>query len=304
MTRKKPDPVEPPSFEPAPDRPKALPFGGELETLEAAVGRLGPVRVRNAGRSAFMHLRKAWVLHPVDSEMSLFRALTGVEEAASALILALKQQRYPGADRLNAQDHVHKAAIWPIIEAIIRGFVDKGVPRPQVLIKAKGRPQIRLEVDLGPLLGMDYLGVHSPDPFHVVIHSDENGPFAVHRWGTELAQVAGDEVDIEQHIRDAANLRNRILYAGEGGLPAVRFADDAILLRLAHVQWIMVATIGILQTKNHQFLVTQALETLLKTIRRFAGEDYAFPQYGPPQGPHLAFEQQADASLTARFVAP
>ena len=293
--------AESPQFEPDADRPDTLPTSAAMEMLEAAVERIGPVRVRHAGRSAFVHLRKSWTLHPIDSEMSFFRALTAVEEASTALILALKQQRYPGADRLNANDHIHKAAIWPIIEAIARGYSNKGIPLPRIAVSAKQRPRVRIDLDLGPYIGLDRsFWVHSPDPFHLVIRTDETGPFEIHRWERELAQVAGGSEDVFEHIRGAANLRNVVLYAGPQGVPSVRFEDNEILKRLEYVKWIMVATIGILQTKTIQYLVVQALETLLLTLNRFDGNFYSFPADGPPQERHLSIVQQPDGSVVTR----
>lgn len=273
---------EPPEFVPPADRPKALPIDTSLAVLIDAVERIGPARVRNSGRNAFNHLRKSWLLHPVDSEMSFFRALTGEEEAAAAVILALKQQCYPGAERLNVQDHMHKAAIWAIIEAIARGYSDKGVPLPLIQVAKVGRPRVAVSVDFGSAMGGEPLWAHSPEPFHVVIHSDENGSFEVHRWNKELTAMAGENTDISKYFRALANKRNRILYASDQGILAVRFADEEILLRLERVKWMMVATIGILQTKNLQLLVVQALEALLMAIRRFEGEGYAYPEFAPP----------------------
>lgn len=295
--------TEPLQFIPDADRPIALPSTASMEMLEAAVERIAPVRVRHAGRSAFVNLKKSWTLHPIDSEMSFFRALTAVEEASTALILALKQRRYPGADRLNANHHVHKAAVWPIIEAIARGYSSKGIPIPQISISAKQRPKIRIDIDLGPYMGLDRsFWVHSPDPFHLVIRTDETGTFEIHRWERELAQVAGGSADVIEHIRKAANLRNIVLYAGSGGVPSVRFDDVEILRRLEYVKWIMVATIGILQTKTIQFLVVQALEALLLALNRFEGDHYLFPADGPPQEGHLSIVQQPDGSVVAGVV--
>ena len=266
------------------DRSPELPEASELATLIAAVERIGPVRVRNAGRSAFNHLRKSWILHPIDSEMSYFRSLTAEEEASTALILALKQQRYPGANRLNAFDHVHKAAVWAIIEALGRGHLAKGLPIPVISVAKEGRPRITLNVDVAPLTGSDEpLWMQPVDPFHLVIHSDEKGEFEVHRWQRELAQMAGESSSIEEYIRSEANKRNVILYASDKGIPAVRFGDELILERLERVKWIMVVAIGVLQTKNLQLLVQQALEALLIAVRRFEGTGFDFPAYVDPE---------------------
>lgn len=292
---------EPQHFQPAPDRPVTLPMDPQLVVLADAVERIGPARVRNSGRSAFNHLRKSWELHPVDAEMSYFRALTAEEEAASALILALRQQRYPGAKRLDPQIHAHKAAVWVILEAIIRGYVDKKMPTPRISIAKEGRPRICLDVDIGPMLGSEEpYRVHSPDPFHTAIHSDEKGPFELHRWTKELAQIAGPDKSILKYVRELANSRNRILYASERGIPSVVFPDSLILDRLERVKWIMVVAIGILQTKTLQLLVIQALEALLISVERFEGAGFHFPQFDQ-SSTNLSIEQQPDGSFVSSF---
>jgi hypothetical protein len=77
-----------------------LPFTEAQATIEKCIEMLAG-RPRHCGRSAFRHLRKAWMLYPIDREMALFRAITAEEEAATALILAMKQRRYPGAELLD-----------------------------------------------------------------------------------------------------------------------------------------------------------------------------------------------------------
>lgn len=296
MTKRKPQPFVAP-----PDRPDTLPMGLELQTLADAVERIGPARARHSGRNAFNHLHKAWKLHPIDSEMSLFCALTAEEEAASALILALRQQRYPGAKLLDPQSHMHKGAIWPIIEAIARGHTDKGLPPPVISVSRKGRALVSVKIDIGPMIGHDGpYWAHSPDPFHFVLRSDENGPFETHRWTKELGQISGAEQSIIDHIRTEANIRNRLLYATDKGMPGVEFPDASILLRLERVKWIMIAVIGILQTKTKQLLVVQALEALLMALRKFKGEGYEFPGFeGEIQ--YLSIKQQPDGSFLSGF---
>jgi hypothetical protein len=161
------------------------------------------------------------------------------------------------------------------------------------------RPQIRIDVDIGPMIGSDVpYWAHSPDPFHMAIHSDEKGPFELHRWERELAEIAGHEVDIIEYVRDAANNRNQVLYASDKGMPSIAFPDQLILDRLERVRWIMIAVIGILQTKTLQLLVIQALEALLIAIKKFEGEGFVFPNFSEHEmsKAYLRIEQQPDGS--------
>lgn len=238
--------------------------------------------------------------------MSLFRAITAEEEAASALMLALRQQNYPGASRLNPKDHRHKSAIWPFLQAIGRGVREKGVVIPQMAISTQGEPRLELSIDISEAAGQPLWA--TPDhPFNFVMHSDEKGPFEVHRWERELLAIASDKgfSDIRSHIAAEANLRNRILYSSHEGIPAVTFADDLLRTRLDHVTWVLVVTIGIVQTPEHQLFVVQGLEALLRALEQFEGEGYSFPAHGPPtSGPYLSLVEQSDGSMKLKMVAP
>jgi hypothetical protein len=74
---------------------------------------------RAKGRSAFSaagaitHLRKAWKIREADSEMAALRSITAEEEAATALIIHLRERQYVAAQHLNYRDHRVKLALFP-----------------------------------------------------------------------------------------------------------------------------------------------------------------------------------------------
>lgn len=299
--------AKPPPFDPPADRSHELPLDPGQAVLAEAAARVKPKAIAARARSAFEHLRGAWLLHPHDSEMSLFRAITAEEEAATALILALRQQKYPGTTRLNPRAHPHKAAIWPMLYAIHCGIAEKGVPAPKLAIKKSGKPELDLAIDFGALgeLGRPLWG--RPDhPFNLVIHSDEKGPFEVHRFERELLALAIDRgaATIGAHIAAEANLRNQILYASDQGIPAIRFSDDTLLIRLQRVTWLLVVTIGILQTTTLQLLVVQALEALLIALDKFEGSAFDFPEHQRPGATHLDVAEQPGGSRRLRAFGP
>lgn len=90
-------------------RPAELPMSENNLAVESNTLRLRG-KIKHCTRNAYVNLRKSWTLHPVDSEMYLFRAITAEEEAATALMLALKKQHYPNAEQLNPRNHTHKAS--------------------------------------------------------------------------------------------------------------------------------------------------------------------------------------------------
>lgn len=90
-------------------RPAELPMSENNLAVESNTLRLRG-KIKHCTRNAYVNLRKSWTLHPVDSEMYLFRAITAEEEAATGLMLALKQMHYPNAEQLNPRNHTHKAS--------------------------------------------------------------------------------------------------------------------------------------------------------------------------------------------------
>ena len=256
-----------------------------MQTVSDCIERLNPPRIRHAARSAFIHLKRAWRLHPIDSEMAMFRTITSEEEAASALILALHQQKYPNSRHLNPRRHDHKAAIWPFLQAIIHGFHEKGVPAPRLSIATEGTPRLELSIDIAAIAGLGQPLWMSPDhPFNFVMRSDEKGPFEVHRWERELFAIAvkNGSSQIHAHINKESNLRNRIIYSSNEGVPAIRFSDSIIISRLKRVTVLLIITIEILQTRYHQLFVIQAIEALLHAMKSFKGAGYDFPANRPP----------------------
>ncbi|HEY0013274.1 MAG TPA: hypothetical protein VGB79_10555 [Allosphingosinicella sp.] len=211
-----------PPFVPPQDRPAELPLDEAHLRLEEAVQKLTPPRIRNACRNAFNHLRKAWRLHPLDSEMSLFCAITAEEEAATAVIRALRHREYPSAERLKERQHPHKMSIWPFVTAVADKMAEKKIPIPSIALRVEGEPRIELSIDLASQAGLDWPLWGTPDePFNFSMWSDRTGPFKPHDFSEELAALAAGKGahSIEAHTAAEANLRNRILYASEAGVP-------------------------------------------------------------------------------------
>ncbi len=281
------------------DRSTELPMSDHHHALEEAVAKIEPPRVRHPSRHAFVHLKKAWQLHPVDAEMSLFRAITAEEEAATALIRALKAQKYPGSEHLNDRQHPHKAAIWPFLDTVRNFLHEKNVLEPRISLVMKERPRVELSVDIGTRTGLDEPLFATPDePLNFVMRSDQNGPFEVHTFEKELQTLAEGKgaLNILKHIQSEANLRNRVLYASEGGIPNVAFQDTLLQTRLMRVTAILTITIAVMQTPAHQLFILQCLEGLLRALGKFDGSLYDYPS---PQ-PGLGVVEQPDGSM--KFV--
>lgn len=262
-----------------------LPLDDMQQQLEKAIGLLTG-RPKNCARNAFRCLRRAWVLRTVDPEMSIFRAITGEEEAATALMFALKHRGYPGSDRLLPRDHAQKAAWIPFIEAIGMMMSDSGVPAGQILLKAAGAARIDISIPAEALGLQDADGRHiMPDePLNLTIRSGpsereaEVANFAseVEAWAT-----ARGKSDIRLWISEAANLRNQVLYAADGGIPTLTSDPTKFILeRRRRVQVLLMVTIAILQVHAPQPLAVQALQGFLKLMRNIdvTGFDFDDPE--------------------------
>lgn len=293
-------------FVAAPDRPIEMPFDDIHLRIEDAIEKLSVPRVRHACRNAFNHLRKAWVLHPVDAEMSSFRAITAEEEAATAVIRALRHLAYPNAERLSDRNHVHKSALWPFIEAVSAKMAEKNIATPTIALRVEGEPRIELSVDLGSRANLDRPLWGTPDePFNFAMWSDRTGPFKLHDFSEELLALATGKGarDIESYVKAEANARNQLLYASEQGIPSVMFEDAYLLSRRRRVITLVVLTIAIMQTKVHQLFLVQCLDALLRAVQRFDGEPLDLPNIDP-RVERLELTEQTDGSMRLVHIRP
>ena len=302
MAKKKPAA----QFQPCPDRPAELPSDDFQLMLQEAVEKLKTPRVRNAGRNAIAHIKKAWVLHPVDSEMSAFRAITAEEEAATAVIRALRFQKYPNAEKLNDRSHPHKSSIWPFILAVANKMDEKNIAEPKMSLRLDGEPRIELSIDIGSQAGLVQSLWASPDePFNFSMSSDRTGPFKIHDFSEELSEIASSSGarNIMEYVAAEANRRNQLLYASDQGIPSVEFEDSFLLRRRQRVTTLLALTIAIMQTKTHQLFLVQCLDALLRALQRFDGEPPSFPE-ADPKSARIELAEQADGTMDLFFIEP
>ncbi|MGN2624120.1 hypothetical protein ACTCUN_13135 [Stutzerimonas balearica] len=70
--------------------------------------------------AAFINLSLAHRLKDIDPAMSIFRAITAEEEAATGLLRALQARGYAAPGELLPKDHLQKAAVYPYLRAIAK----------------------------------------------------------------------------------------------------------------------------------------------------------------------------------------
>ncbi len=289
-------------------RSRDLPLDDWQLSVEDAVDRLTG-HIRHAGRGAFEHLRKAWRLHGVDDEMSAFRAITAEEEAATAVILALQRQRYPGANRLSAWNHVHKMAFWPLIATINDFLFRSGIPAPRVSLSKRGRPRVELHLNIAALAGMGVGDTWaSPDaPLNFGLRAGEADNAMVHRFEQELAELAdrSGAGSILRYIQAEANQRNRLLYASQDGIPHVEFHDDMLRSRANRVCVLLMLAIIVAQTPQHQIFVVQCLEAMLVALERIEGQLSKYPELSASgDRPLLTIRRKQGERGTISLTAP
>ncbi len=259
--------------EPAPRAPE-YPFTEWQRRTRDAVRRLKG-RPRACGLNAFRCLERAWLIAALDPEMSLLRAVTAEEEAATALIFALQQKVYPGSGKLNHRQHAHKAGIYPFLR-IVEGFLAEcGFPAPEMTLRIDGaKPRMELRFPVG-----GGLFAQPDEPLNGVTHENPFGEPRILDFGRQAqdhADVKG-AADMLDVIRREANLRNRLLYATDEGINVVSGVDGDLLARGKPVTLLLGLAIAVLQTPMHQLFAVQVLEGYLKAIKKVPEDpfDYA-----------------------------
>lgn len=242
-------------------------------------------KVKHCGRNAFSHLRCAWTIREIDPEMSAFRAITAEEEAASALLLSIQQKKYPGSDRLNHRDHVQKIALTPFFKAVSKTLERIDFAKLTIRLNESATPPT-----VNILIDMNSVGLKTREPLVGIPDQPLNFSIATgptnrtaHRFEDELKQIAqGHDVEgIIALIKREANIRNRLLYAGDTGIPRIEFKDGFLIERLRRVTVLLVLTIAIQQTSMHQLFALQCLRSFLLALQKIDAADFGFehPQH-------------------------
>ena len=73
-------------------------------------------------------------------------------------------------------------------------------------------------------------------------------------------------------ISKEANIRNKVLYASDTGLPKSKLTEAGISQRQQRAEIALGLCVAILQTPNHQALAKQALQAFLRSVGRPSDE--------------------------------
>ena len=233
----------------------------------------------NALRNAFGLLERAKRIADIDSNASVFLAITAEEEAVSSIFLALKQLGYDCADKLKHHNHVHKSAFVPFCEALSNIFSIFNKSNPQIAIdKNHEVPRLFIKITMFDFNGEPLLA--KPDvPFGFTVESD----MPVDSFENALKKYFGEHYQkLNKWLKKAANKRNMVLYASPNGIPKVKIdnPDDYFMEYENKINHLMLLYFLIAPYREKQLFVQQALYAFIKMIGQVPNEDKLMEMIG------------------------
>jgi hypothetical protein len=236
-----------------------------FECLEPSTGM-----VRHCAKHALHHLKKAWSIVDIDPEMAAFRGITAEEEAATAILIALKEKKYRHAEKLNHKRHDHKQAVYPFLRAI-GNFLHETQPFPVkphlVIAEEDGKKLFRIELEMP-----DGRIVIPEPPLGFTVTKEDGTPYHFDRQLQDIADGAGKETALA-HIKELAQTRNHLLYADYEGLPAVTSdLSQGLMVAQRRVLLLVRVLCLIFPYKEKAVFVEQAIEAFLKMMGEIEAE--------------------------------
>ena len=224
---------------------------------------------KNCFYSAFDHLEKAEAISSVDPAMSIFRAITAEEEAASGLMHGLRELRYPRADQLNPRNHVHKHAVMPFLRVLglFHGqLFERSIKHYRLHIKDE-EGQRRLMLTFPVVVNGEEHWAYPLPPLNFGVRQGEAGiPPTYESQITTFVNAHGAN-DIVKYLKGEANLRNRLLYAAPQGFPVVpQPRPDILQEKAAHVMSLLQAYLLIAPYEEIQPYVRDSIAAFLSML--------------------------------------
>jgi len=201
--------------------------------------------------------------------MSVFRAITAEEEAASALMFALQERAYDDARKLDPRDHMQKNALIPFFIAVssfaANALLSVGLQAPLMVIRNEdGGRRLMIALQMGDTIAYPT----PPLNFSTLVGSNKKPPSYKKQIENYLKEQ-GESGDIIRHARNRANERNTILYASADGFRRVnRFSRSDLRLRKARVMALMGAFLMIEPWHEKQPFVQDCLYAFLGLLRK------------------------------------
>ncbi len=184
---------------------------------------------KHALKSSIRYIFRAHQLKNEMPEIAAFCAITAEEEVATAIFHALKKKKYDGAKRLNSRNHVHKTAVLYFIKSC--GSALKNIVKSKrffVQFHEIGECSYSQKVLLGVRISIDgELKEVLPDPpLSFLLNENPDNDSLLKDKIVKIIENASKSGSVEKSLRELANERNKILYAGEAGIPVVLNVDQ------------------------------------------------------------------------------
>jgi hypothetical protein len=223
---------------------------------------------KHSARSAIFHIQKAWQIRAMDPEMAIFRAITGEEEASTAIFHSLKRHAYKGANLLKPYNHFQKSAVTPFLKAVgydLDSFSKATNFDPKIEIRKEGdEVRVRLRWTIIDSAGQKKYAYPEP-PLNWKF--EINGK--LHEFKEQFEKIASEKnvKDIVRYIKDLANKRNTILYSSPQGVPRVQGSiDNYLKIKRDDIFTKLIVFLMIDPYKEKQLFVEQVLKVFLKTL--------------------------------------
>lgn len=222
-------------------------------------------------RSALHHLEQAGALREVDPAMAIFRAITAEEEAASGVMRCLVEMKYPGADALNPHDHVHKHAVFPFMQVLQLFFgqtLSNHFTNYNLHIKEEDGAT-RLTLALNVTIDGDAQLAYPIPPLNFGVKNPDTGEAPDYSFQINQLVAAKGKATVKAFLKNEANLRNEILYAGPDGYPTITSLDVGFLIeRRTRVLAMINLYLLVFPYQEHQPFVAQALASFVKILQQ------------------------------------
>lgn len=225
-----------------------------------------PIRMRMV--NALDHFERSIMLFDLDREMSSFRVLTGQEEAATALMMALQTKGYEGASYFNLRSHKHKAAVGACVTAIAQTLQPLLSNYEMDFNFARCRIDVRLP--LGGVRDEDGrpLFLQFQEPLGLLHANEGEEEPNIFKGALDDLMNPGGFRSVSAMVKAQANLRNNLLYASDQSLPRSSASAEQFTWRYSISLTMLVLTVMVLQAPPNQPLPRQAMPAFLSIVQR------------------------------------
>jgi len=215
---------------------------------------------RHAARNALAHIDNARKIKDIDPTMAAFRALTGIEEAATAIFHALKRQKYNNAQFLKKERHFHKTAVYPFFQAIGSLLATFDIRTQIVCDTTKQHP--KLEIHFPNHSNEGAFSQEFPLDFKITKNSE------LYDFSEQITQLVSERnaKSFCQHSNDLANVRNKLLYSSNEGIPMAQITEDDLKIKEAIIINFLVIYLLITQYDKQQSFIQQALDVFVNIL--------------------------------------